>query len=230
MRDIGILAVIPARGGSARLPGKNIKPFNGKPLLAYSIEQAKASSFISRVVVATDDDDIGKIAREYGAEVVINPSTLHTGDEQGIIKVVNHTLAYLERYEFYKPLIIVLLQPTSPLRTTGDIDATIKLLLDTGSDSAVTECQGKENGAVYVSRRQVFTEQNKIPGSHLSRYVMPPERSVDIDTQEDFDLAERLLKDVDSRVLYQLDRPPDGSAVDKGSQKRRGRPRKVPAL
>lgn len=191
---VEILAVIPARGGSRRLPGKNIKLLNGIPLIQYTIQQSLSSKLVTRTIVSTDDDAIREVSQMAGAEVINCPSYLHTGDELGTTNVTKHALEYLKRYKYYQPLIVVLLQPTSPLRTVEDIDNTIRLLIDSGAESAETMCNGKENGAVYVSRRQVFTEQNRILGDSVVYYEMPPERSVDINTQADFDLAESSLQ------------------------------------
>ena len=108
------IAIIPARGGSKRIPKKNIKDFFGKPLIAYSIEVALASNLFEKVIVTTDDENIAKIAREYGAEVpFLRPKEL-SDDFTGTVDVVNHAIAYLENQgENYK--YICTIYATAPL-------------------------------------------------------------------------------------------------------------------
>jgi len=102
-----IIAIIPARGGSKGLPGKNIIPLGGKPLIAHSIETAKKSKLIERVIVTTDDEEIADVAREYGAEVpFIRPAEL-AQDDTPPDPVLKHTLQFLEEKEGIKPEIIV---------------------------------------------------------------------------------------------------------------------------
>ena len=123
-----ILALIPARGGSKGLPRKNIKPLLGKPLIAWTIEQAKNSKYINRVVVSTDDEEIVRISKEYGAEVpFLRPKEL-ARDDSPTIDAIMHTINWFkERGEFFD--ILVILEPTSPLRDTEDIDNCIEILL-----------------------------------------------------------------------------------------------------
>jgi N-acylneuraminate cytidylyltransferase/CMP-N,N'-diacetyllegionaminic acid synthase len=141
LKKMSILAVIPARGGSKGIPGKNIKKLSGKPLIAYTIEQARASKYIDRIVVSTDDDAIANVARRYGAEVpFMRPKSL-ARDTSGMMGVLIHALTWAEQREnrFYD--MVVLLQPTSPLRTADDIDKCVKLLANgsSGNVFAVTE-------------------------------------------------------------------------------------------
>lgn len=124
-----ILAIIPARGGSKRLPGKNIKELAGKPLIAYSIEHAKKSKYINRIIVSTDDKKIAKISRQFGAETpFIRPAEL-AGDLVKDFPVFEHTLNWLKDNETYIPDVVVQLRPTSPLRKVEDVDNAIQLLL-----------------------------------------------------------------------------------------------------
>ena len=138
-----ILALIPARGGSKGLPRKNIRPLLGKPLIAWTIEQAKASKYIDRVVVSTDDEEIAEIARKYGAEVpFMRPKELATDEAKGI-DVVLHAISFFER-EYGNDFVLVYLQPTSPLRTTEDIDNALDELFNNPKAEAVVsvcECE-----------------------------------------------------------------------------------------
>tara|TARA_Y100000031_G_C8253141_1_gene401508 strand:+ start:1910 stop:2644 length:735 start_codon:yes stop_codon:yes gene_type:complete len=123
-----IIAIIPARGGSKGLPGKNIIPLGGKPLIAHSIETAKKSKLIERVIVTTDDEEIADVAREYGAEVpFIRPAEL-AQDDTPPDPVLKHTLQFLEEKEGIKPEIIVWLEPPCPFRTPEEIDEAVVLL------------------------------------------------------------------------------------------------------
>lgn len=123
-----ILAVIPARGGSKGLPGKNIKPLLGKPLIGWTIEQAKESKYIDRIIVSTDDKEIAEVSLSFGAGVPFTrPPELATDDAK-TVDVVMHSINYLESInDSYD--IIVLLEPTSPLREVYDIDTALEMLV-----------------------------------------------------------------------------------------------------
>jgi N-acylneuraminate cytidylyltransferase len=138
-----ILAIIPARGGSKGIPRKNIKLLCGKPLISYSIEQALRSQRVTRTMVSTDDLEIAEVARQYGAEVIIRPSELAT-DTVGTEPVLLHVLEQLQQSEGYKPDLVVLLQPTSPLRMEDDIDNAINQFIKEGADSLLSLTEAKE--------------------------------------------------------------------------------------
>lgn len=132
-----VLAIIPARGGSKGLPRKNILPLLGKPLLAYTIEHARHSRLVNRVVVSTDDEEITQVARSYGAEVVHRPAVI-SGDEASSESALLHVLEHLRDQENYWPDLVVFLQCTSPIRQPGDIDRAIQQLLAEGADSLLS--------------------------------------------------------------------------------------------
>ena len=132
-----ILAIIPARGGSKGLPGKNIKEMLGKPLIAWSIEQGLNSKYIDRLIVSTDEQEIAEIAKKFGADVpFLRPKEIAI-DEAKTIDVILHAINFVEKnHDLYE--ILVLLEPTSPLRETNDIDNAIEKLLKTkGAESIV---------------------------------------------------------------------------------------------
>lgn len=132
------LAVIPARGGSKGISNKNIRLFCGKPLISHTIEAAKKSKHLSRIIVSTESGDIARVAKELGAEVpFLRPQEL-AQDTSKVFDAMAHLLGKFKTDEGYAPDYIVLLQPTSPLRTAADIDATIELLLKQNADSAIT--------------------------------------------------------------------------------------------
>lgn len=137
-----ILGVITARGGSKRIPRKNVRSLAGKPLIAYTIIEAKKSKYIDKLIVSTDDEEIARISKEYGAEVPFMRPIELAQDETPSVNVLIHAVKFLEDNENFSPNIIVLFEPTSPLRTVEDIDNGIKKHLETGADSVVGVVKG----------------------------------------------------------------------------------------
>lgn len=124
-----ILALIPARAGSKRIPNKNIKLLAGKPLIAYTIECAKKSKYINRIVVSTDSEDIASVARQYGAEVpFLRPKEI-SQENSTEMQFFEHALDWFSKNENYEPDLIVLLYPTSPFRKPESIDKAIEEML-----------------------------------------------------------------------------------------------------
>lgn len=130
-----VLAIIPARGGSKGIPGKNIRQLSGKPLIAYSIESALKLERINRLVVSTDDKQISEISTKYGAEVITRPANI-SGDTASSELALLHVLETLRIQENYCPDLLVFLQCTCPLTLPEDIDGAVKLLLDQQADTA----------------------------------------------------------------------------------------------
>lgn len=128
------LAVIPARGGSKRLPRKNVLNLNGRPLIAWSIEAGVRSKYVSQVIVSSDSPEILDVSRRFGALTIKRPAELAT-DTALTIDVLNHVLERCALYDY-----IVVLQPTSPLRNEKHIDAAIELLLEKKADAVVSVC------------------------------------------------------------------------------------------
>ena len=221
-----ILAIIPARAGSKGLPGKNIRPLLGKPLIAWSIEQTLRSKYIDKVMVSTDSPLIAAIARKYGAQApFLRPKEL-ASDTAKIADVILDVLQRLENGG--DPFdLIMLLQPTLPLRSSIDIDASIEWLSARKAESLVSVCQAEHlplwcntlpkdysmkdfikqrfiknrqglpvfyrlNGAIYLSDWQCFKKRKNFFGAKTVAFIMPQERSVDIDTKLDFEFAEFL--------------------------------------
>jgi len=129
------LAIIPARGGSKRLPRKNILDLNGTPLIAYSIEAGLKSKYIDKVIVSSDDEEILKISKKYGALTLIRPDEL-AGDMATTFDAIAHTIENTKEYDY-----IVLLQPTSPLRDEKHIDEAIELLEGKEANAVVSVCE-----------------------------------------------------------------------------------------
>ena len=225
--DLQVLGVIPARGGSKGLPGKNVAPLAGKPLIAYTIEAARAATRLTRCVVSTDSESIRQVACAWGGDApFVRPADL-ASDEAPMLPVVLHALASVPGI-FDAAMI---LQPTSPLRRPEDIDAAIRLLEDDPAADAVIsvvkvgdhhparmkslrdgvlidppfaelfEGQRRQelpelflrNGAIYLTRTRVLREERSLKGRRCRAYVMPEERSVNVDRPIDLMLAAALL-------------------------------------
>lgn len=133
-KDKTFLAIIPARGGSKRLPRKNVLDLCGKPLIAWSIEAGLKNNYIDKVVVTSDDDEILDISKKCGAEIIRRPDEL-ASDTATTFDAIKHTIDNLEKYDY-----IVLLQPTSPLRDEKHIDEAIELLKEKNADAIIGVC------------------------------------------------------------------------------------------
>lgn len=223
-----MLAIIPARGGSKGLPGKNIKDLLGKPLLAYTVEAAREAKGISQVLISTDDKEIAEVATRFGAECpFMRPAELAT-DTAKSIDTYLFTVGKMEEIKGKKIEEFMILQPTSPLRNSKHIDEAIQLFRSKDADSVVSYVEeahpinwhrylneeGKledvfqdhallnrqeyrktyyPNGAIYIFKHELV-KQGAYYSDKSFAYVMDKKYSVDIDTQEDFDYAEHLLK------------------------------------
>ncbi len=138
MKSYKILAIIPARGGSKGIRKKNIQKLLGKPLISYTITAAKNTKSINKIIVSTDDNEIKKISENIGAEVPFLRPKQISKDTSSTIEVIKHALKFLEETQSYKPDIIILLQPTSPLRTSQLITKTINTLKKSKATSVIT--------------------------------------------------------------------------------------------
>lgn len=232
IRTKSVLAIIPARGGSKGVPRKNIRQLSGKPLIAWTIEEAKKSKYIDRLVVSTDDMEIAEIAQQWGGEVpFMRPSSLSQDHTPGIEPVL-HAISTLPDYEY-----IVLLQPTSPLRTSEDIDECLEQCLGQDANACVSvtmtdkspywmyhlsdECELQPvvipdkpilrrqdapnvfvlNGAVYVAKTSWLKETKSFLHKETIGYVMPKERSVDVDTELDFCILETIIREKKMSII-----------------------------
>ena len=228
-KPMNTLAIIPARGGSKGLPGKNLLPLADIPLISHTILAALEAESIDRLIVSTDDEAIAKVARKSGAEVpFIRPAALSDDTASGV-DVCIHAVEYANNTLDYHPDLVVYLQPTSPMRNSADIDAAVELLHDSNCDSvvslkAVTEYpqwmqkmdaeqritplfeefktttarQNLEksyllNGAIYLSTTEALLKHRNFYGPNTRGYLMPEERSIDIDTLTDFLIAQALI-------------------------------------
>jgi CMP-N-acetylneuraminic acid synthetase len=228
MRALGI---IPARKGSKRLVGKNLRPLGGKPLVRWVIEAARAAKALDRLVVSSDDDAVLDLARTFDDRLPLRRPSELAADDSPALDYVLHALEALELRSGEAPFdVVVILQPSSPFTLPADIDGTVHLLLKSGADTAVSvvelehavhpfkmkvmdgdrlrpfleEERGRmaardlpkiyvRNCSVYATRRRVLLEQRQIIGDDCRGYLMPEERSLDINTERDLSFAEFLL-------------------------------------
>jgi len=209
-----ILGLITARGGSKGIPRKNIVEVGGRALIGWTIEAARGSHLLDRLVLSTDDEEIATVAQTFGCEVpFMRPAEL-AADASGSADVVMDCLQRLTGYDY-----LVLLQPTSPLRTSEDIDGAIRVCLDSGAPACVSMCEAEEspfwmyalgpngslkpilenhyarrqdlpevyvlNGAVYVADVSWFAARRGFLAEDTVGYIMPRSRSLDIDTPAD---------------------------------------------
>ena len=225
-----MLAIIPARGGSKGLPGKNIRAFAGKPLIVHSIETALNCALVSRTVVSTDDARIADVANAHGAQVIIRPDELAV-DTALVIDAIRHAVLAVED-EGDDINFVVLLEPTSPFRRAEDLEKCIRVLLEDRADSVATftEAHVSPNrlwrvsesvvepyiegavpwlprqkqpiaheltGQIYgVSRRVLFENEDAISLLLGRKYavITPRETALDIDTEFDFIMAEKVME------------------------------------
>jgi CMP-N-acetylneuraminic acid synthetase len=178
-----IIAYILARGGSVRLPRKNILPLNGKPLIAHTIEAALACTRFTRIIVSTDSREIAETALYYGAEVpFLRDAELAKPDTSSFLALCD---AIYRVKEAAAPLT-VLLQPTSPFRTAQDIIACI----DAADPAAVTTSQGKLTGGVYAIKTQVLLKTQSFTPKGVRFVEVSARSALDIDTLKDFQQAQ----------------------------------------
>lgn len=229
-----VLALIPARGGSKSIPRKNIRPFYGYPLIAYSIAAGLAAETVTRVIVSTDDEEIAALARQYGAEVPFLRPAEYAQDDTPDLPVFLHALQWLAEHEKYSPQIVVQLRPTSPLRKVAHIDqAVYKLLLQPEADSVRAVIEPFQNpykmwkidpegflrplmetdlpeaynlprqalptvywqtGYVDAIWSDTILEKHSMSGERILPLILPPSDWIDIDSEADWQRAERLLE------------------------------------
>lgn len=229
-----IVAIIPARGGSKRVPRKNIAMVAGVPLIYYTIKAALGAKFVDRVVVSTESPEIARIARDCGADVpFLRPAHL-AQDNVTTVGAILHTLRWLDEQEGYRPEFFVLLLPTSPLRISADIDGVIQMAREKDADAVTSVCASEHQtvgmeclldvngritqktrrrllyqatcpitygpgGGTYYLRTATFKEARSVYPPGVFGYIMPTERSLDIDLPWHIYLADLVLRDIHRR-------------------------------
>lgn len=219
------IAIIPARGGSKRLPGKNIKYLAGKPMIAWTIEAALESNDFDHVFVSTDCAEIAEVSKEFGAAVpFLRPKEL-ANDTATTNDVVSHLVEWFEKEYNQLASIIAILQPTSPLRDASNIIEAVNLMQEKSAKAVISVCELEHpiqfcnqldidgnmdgfikqedmqrtqdfepyyrlNGAIYCFERNYVGRLEQLYSEGTYAYVMKSRSSIDIDTYEDFQLAE----------------------------------------
>lgn len=218
---MNILAIIPARGGSKGIPKKNIKPILGKPLLAYSIEQAWATLAISRVIVSTDSTDIADVAKQYKAEVVLRPAEI-SGDKASSESALLHVLDHLRETEQYEPDLVVFLQATSPMRQPDDIQNAIETLQRENADSLPSVApfhgflwrrttEGVQSFSYDYQNRQMRQEAPEDFVENGSIYIFKPEILRKTNNRLGGKIAVYPMRPIDS---FQIDEPDDLDLIE----------------
>lgn len=226
-----VLCTICARGGSKGVKNKNIKELHGKPLIAYTIEQAKESLLFEHIVISTDSDDIAKVAQEYGAEVFFKRSSEMASDTAGKLDVIKDAFVRSEAYYQKQYDYLIDLDATAPLRSVDDIKNSFaqflkddnsnlitvmpsrrspyfnlvevsndgKVTLSKKLDSSIVRRQDAPksydmNASIYIWKRESLLDQKSLFLEKTGLYVMPEERSIDIDTELDFEFVEFMMR------------------------------------
>lgn len=226
-----VLCTICARGGSKGVKNKNIKEINGKPLIAYTIEQAKESGVFEHIVISTDSDDIADIAKEYGAEVFFKRSTEMASDTAGKLDVIRD--AFMRSEEHYNKQFdyLIDLDATAPLRNINDIIDSFNQFLKNNNDNLITAMPSRRspyfnlvevnsvgkvslskqlddsilrrqdapksydmNASIYIWKRCSILNEKSLFLENTGLYVMPEERSIDIDTELDYKFVEFIMR------------------------------------
>lgn len=226
-----VLCTICARGGSKGVKNKNIKELGGKPLIAYTIEQAKASKLFEHIVISTDSDVIANVAKAYGAEVFFKRSDEMASDTAGKLDVIRDAFMRSEAHYQKQYDYLVDLDATAPLRSVEDIINSFEQFKKDNNDNLITAMPSRRspyfnlvevgndgkvklskkldsailrrqdapksydmNASIYIWKREVILEEKTLFLEKTGLYVMPEERSIDIDTELDFEFVEFLMR------------------------------------
>ena len=219
-----ILAIIPARGGSKEIPKKNIKIFNGKPLIEWTIKSALKSKLINKIIVSSDSKKILSMSRDFGVDTILRPKNI-SGDNDSVESAIKHALFKLKnKYE-----VIVLLSPTSPIRKINDIDNAIRYFKSKNLDSCFSagrltdfliwnfnkknktyksinydyknrgirqkrDQNFVENGSIYVFKNELIKNKNNRIGGNIGIYIMEFWQSFELDNKKDWKFLEIIQK------------------------------------
>ncbi len=232
MKESKVLCTICARGGSKGVKNKNIKLLHAKPLIAYTIEQAKESGLFEHIVISTDSDEIASISQQYGAEVFFKRSAEMASDTAGKLEVIRDAFKrsevhYGEKYDY-----LIDLDATAPLRDVEDIIKSFQQFLENDNDNLITAMPSRRspyfnlvevnsngkvsisktldnsivrrqdapksydmNASIYIWKRDIILNVNSLFLDNTGLYVMPEERSIDIDTEQDYKFVEFLMRE-----------------------------------
>jgi len=228
---MNLLCTICARGGSKGVKNKNIRLLNGKPLIAYTILQAKSSKLFSNIVISTDSDEIASVAIKYGGEVFFKRDKELSNDNASKLDVIKDACIKSENYYNKKFDYIVDLDVTSPLRDVEDIRNSFEQFLKNDNDNLITAMPSRRspyfnlieiidnqvklskespnkivrrqdvpktydmNASIYIWKRDALLKNDTLFLDKTGLYIMPEERSIDIDSEFDFKFVEFLMKE-----------------------------------
>ena len=236
MSGSNVLCTICARGGSKGVKNKNIKLIKGKPLIAYTIEQAIASGLFERIVISTDSDDIARISKDYGAEVFFKRSTELSSDTAGKLDVIRDAFKRSEEHYGKKYDYLIDLDATAPLRAIDDIIQSFQQFIESNNDNLITampsrrspyfnlievDLNGKVklskklennitrrqdspksydmNASIYIWKRDVILNEKSLFLENTGLYVMPEERSIDIDNELDLKFVTFIMSEINAK-------------------------------
>jgi CMP-N,N'-diacetyllegionaminic acid synthase len=236
VQNYKVLCTICARGGSKGVKNKNIKPINNKPLIAYTIEQAKESGLFEHIVISSDSQNILNIAKEYGAEVFFQREEKLSNDRAGKLDVIRDAFVRSEEHFEENYSYLIDLDATAPLRDTQDIINAFKQFLEDDNDNLITAMPSRRspyfnlvevdknnrvtlskkleesvkrrqdapksydmNASIYIWKRDVILKSDTLFLEKTGLYVMPEERSIDIDNELDYKFVEFLMKEKDAK-------------------------------
>jgi len=220
MKNLKILALIPARGNSKRIKNKNLRNLNGKPLIFWSIEAAKKSKYIKEICVTSDSEAILKYAKKQTVKTVLRPKKLANDIVHAEEAMIHAYRSLSKKYDY-----VIMLQPTSPLRVTKHIDKAIEKIYSSKKDSLLSVCKNscfiwrkdknnfypinynlkkrprhqdvdfyQENGAIYITKPNILLKNKNRLGGKIDIFVMDEKSSLDIDTLNDLKKANDLMK------------------------------------
>lgn len=230
---MNIIAITLARGGSKGVKKKNIREISGKPLIYYTIVEAKKSENIQDYIVSTDDNEIAEVSKKYGADVPFKRPDKFSTDKASSVSALQHAVNFMEKKKNLRYDIIVELMCTNPLKTSIDIDYCIEKMIKTDADSVIAVHELEDHhparikkieddkiidfavkepnearrqdlkpkayirsGSIYCMKRDYLMIENKRYGGENSRpYILPSNRAVNVDTEIDFMIADKLIKD-----------------------------------
>lgn len=223
-----ILAIIPARGGSKGLPRKNIIDLAGKPLITWTITASIESKYITKTIVSSDDDEILDISKSFGAQTIRRPDELAL-DTSSSEMVIENVLEELNKDKTFVIDLVILLQPTSPLRSSDDIDSALEMMVSKNATALISVYQTDNkvlkafvenedgyikspfnkrypfmrrqdlpsifmpNGAIYIITKDEFDLHKTLITDKTAFYEMNKDKSIDIDNEDDLEVAERYL-------------------------------------
>ena len=213
-----VLAIIPARGGSKGIPRKNIKLLAGKPLIAWTIEEAKKSKYIDKTIVSTDSQEIADIAIKYGAEIPFIRPTELAKDETSSSEVIVHAIKWFEKNQNQKFNMLVLLQPTSPFRNVKHIDSTLEIFSSSPNSKSLVSIKEVDENPYwmkiidedhylknFILKQNNFTRRQDLPKVYILNGAIYIMRIADFMNYKSFDVDNTIPFIMDKKTSIDID-------------------------